>query len=60
MAESARGRGFGKEPMKRAELYAVERGCTDAFLDTSSVFKCDLFILAVSTDLEWMSSSSTS
>jgi hypothetical protein len=22
--------------MKRAELYAVERGCTDAFLDTFS------------------------
>jgi GNAT superfamily N-acetyltransferase len=34
VAGSARGRGFGKEPMKRAELYAVERGCTDAFLDT--------------------------
>ena len=32
----ARGHGFGKELMKRAELYAVERGCTDAFLDTFS------------------------
>jgi GNAT superfamily N-acetyltransferase len=30
------GHGFGKELMKRAELYAVERGCTDAFLDTFS------------------------
>jgi GNAT superfamily N-acetyltransferase len=36
VAESARGRGFGKELMKRAELYAVERGCTNAFLDTFS------------------------
>jgi GNAT superfamily N-acetyltransferase len=32
----ARGHGFGKELMKRAELYAVERGCTNAFLDTFS------------------------
>jgi GNAT superfamily N-acetyltransferase len=31
-----RGRGFGKHLMKRAELYAIERGCTDAFLDTFS------------------------
>jgi GNAT superfamily N-acetyltransferase len=31
-----RGRGFGRELMKRAELYAVERGCTNAFLDTFS------------------------
>jgi GNAT superfamily N-acetyltransferase len=31
-----RGRGFGKDLMKHAELYAVERGCTDAFLDTFS------------------------
>jgi hypothetical protein len=31
-----RGRGFGKELRKRAETYAVERGCTDAFLDTFS------------------------
>ena len=30
------GRGFGRELMKRAELYAVERGCTDAYLDTFS------------------------
>ena len=28
--------GFGKDLMKRAELYAVERGCTDAYLDTFS------------------------
>jgi GNAT superfamily N-acetyltransferase len=32
----ARGHGFGKELMKRAERYAVERGCTNAFLDTFS------------------------
>ena len=31
-----RGRGCGKHLMKRAELYAIERGCTDAFLDTFS------------------------
>jgi GNAT superfamily N-acetyltransferase len=31
-----RGRGFGRELMKPAELYAVERGCSDAFLDTFS------------------------
>jgi GNAT superfamily N-acetyltransferase len=31
VAPPARGHGFGKELMKRAELYAVERGCTDAF-----------------------------
>src|SRR6516162_4989777 len=36
VATPARGHGFGKELMKRAELYAVERGCTDAFLDTFS------------------------
>ena len=36
VAAPARGKGFGKELMKRAELYAVERGCTDAFLDTFS------------------------
>jgi peptidoglycan hydrolase-like protein with peptidoglycan-binding domain len=35
-AAPARGHGFGRELMKRAELYAVERGCTDAFLDTFS------------------------
>jgi GNAT superfamily N-acetyltransferase len=31
-----RKRGFGKELMKRAETYAIERGCTDAYLDTFS------------------------
>jgi GNAT superfamily N-acetyltransferase len=36
VAAPARGHGFGRELMKRAELYAVERGCTDAFLDTFS------------------------
>jgi GNAT superfamily N-acetyltransferase len=36
VATGARGHGFGKELMKRAELYAVERGCTNAFLDTFS------------------------
>jgi GNAT superfamily N-acetyltransferase len=36
LAAPARRRGFGTELMKRAELYAVERGCTDAFLDTFS------------------------
>jgi GNAT superfamily N-acetyltransferase len=36
VAAPARGHGFGKELMKRAELYAVERGCTNAFLDTFS------------------------
>jgi GNAT superfamily N-acetyltransferase len=36
IAAPARGRGFGRELMQRAELYAVERGCTDAFLDTFS------------------------
>jgi GNAT superfamily N-acetyltransferase len=34
VAAPVRGHGFGRELMKRAELYAVERGCTDAFLDT--------------------------
>jgi hypothetical protein len=34
--------GFGRESMKRAELCAVERGCTDAS-STPSVFKRDLF-----------------
>jgi GNAT superfamily N-acetyltransferase len=37
VAAPARGRGFGRELMKRAELYALERGCTDAFLDTFSL-----------------------
>jgi GNAT superfamily N-acetyltransferase len=36
VAAPARGLGFGRELMKRAELYAVERGCTNAFLDTFS------------------------
>ncbi len=36
VAAPARGRGFGRELMKRAELYALERGCIDAFLDTFS------------------------
>ena len=36
VAAPARGHGFGRELMKRAELYAVERGCTDAYLDTFS------------------------
>jgi ribosomal protein S18 acetylase RimI-like enzyme len=36
VVSAARGRGFGKELMKRAELYAVERGGTDAFLDSFS------------------------
>ena len=36
VAAPARGHGFGRDLMKRAELYAVERGCTNAFLDTFS------------------------
>ena len=36
VAAPARGHGFGRELMKRTELYAVELGCTDAFLDTFS------------------------
>jgi GNAT superfamily N-acetyltransferase len=36
IAAPVRGRGFGKELMKRAETYAVKRGCTDAYLDTFS------------------------
>src|SRR6202051_3872666 len=36
-----RGRGFGKHLMKRAELYAIERGCTDDS-STPSAFKRDL------------------
>jgi GNAT superfamily N-acetyltransferase len=36
VAAPARRRGFGRELMKQAELYAVKRGCTDAFLDTFS------------------------
>jgi len=33
VAAPARGHGFGKQPMKRAGLYAVKRACIDAFLD---------------------------
>ena len=29
-------RGFGRELMQQAEAYAIERGCTNAFLDTFS------------------------
>jgi GNAT superfamily N-acetyltransferase len=36
VAAPVRRRGFGKELMQRAETYAVERGCTNAFLDTFS------------------------
>jgi ribosomal protein S18 acetylase RimI-like enzyme len=36
VAAPVRKRGFGKELMKRAETYAIERGSTDAFLDTFS------------------------
>ena len=36
VATPMRGRGFGRELIKRAELYAIERGCTDAYLDTFS------------------------
>jgi GNAT superfamily N-acetyltransferase len=36
VAMPVRGQGFGKKLMKRAETYAIERGCTDAFLDTFS------------------------
>ena len=36
LAAPARGQGFGRELMKRAEAYARERGCSDAFLDTFS------------------------
>jgi GNAT superfamily N-acetyltransferase len=36
VAEPVRGQGFGKELMKRAENYAIECGCKDAFLDTFS------------------------
>src|ERR1700692_1444163 len=36
VAARARGHGLGREVMERAELYAVECGCTDAFLDTFS------------------------
>ena len=42
VAAPVRGHGFGRESMKRAELCAVERGCTDAS-STPSVFKRDLF-----------------
>jgi GNAT superfamily N-acetyltransferase len=36
VAAPARRQGFGKELMTRAESYARERGCTDAWLDTFS------------------------
>jgi GNAT superfamily N-acetyltransferase len=36
VAAPVRGYGFGRELMKCAELYAIERGCTDAYLDTFS------------------------
>jgi GNAT superfamily N-acetyltransferase len=36
VAMPVRKHGFGKELMKRAETYAIERGCTDAYLDTFS------------------------
>ena len=36
VAAPVRGQGFGQELMKRAEAYARQRGCTDAFLDTFS------------------------
>jgi GNAT superfamily N-acetyltransferase len=42
VAMPVRGQGFGRESMKRAELCAVERGCTDAS-STPSFFKRDLF-----------------
>ena len=42
VAAPMRGRGFGRELMERAEAYAIERGCTNAFLDTFS-FQARLF-----------------
>ncbi len=36
VAAPMRGRGFGRELMQRAETYAIERDCTNAFLDTFS------------------------
>ena len=36
LAAPARGQGFGRELMQRAEAYARERNCTNAFLDTFS------------------------
>ena len=36
VAMPVRGQGFGRELMKRAETYAVERGCTGVFLGTFS------------------------
>jgi GNAT superfamily N-acetyltransferase len=36
VAAPARRQGFGRELMTRAESYARERGCTDAWLDTFS------------------------
>lgn len=34
--EPFRGKGYGTELMKRAEQYAMERGCTDSWLTTFS------------------------
>jgi GNAT superfamily N-acetyltransferase len=36
VAVPVQGQGFGKELMKRAELYAIERGSTAVYLDTFS------------------------
>ena len=36
VAPPMRGRGFGRELMEQAEAYAIERSCTNAFLDTFS------------------------
>jgi GNAT superfamily N-acetyltransferase len=36
VAMPVRGQGFGKELMKRAEAYSVERGCTDAFISSAN------------------------
>ena len=36
VAAPVRSRGFGRQLMQRAEDYAIERGCTNAFLDTFS------------------------
>jgi len=36
VAPPMRGRGFGRELMEQAEAYAIERSCTNAFLDTLS------------------------
>lgn len=36
VAEAVRGHGYGARLLAAAEAYAVERGCTSAFLDTFS------------------------